>query len=76
MKARKPQKTLKKTRIKLYNTMALRTLLYGSENWAIKARNARTITAAETKYLGSRFTTGLSSRIFGHKSNRRKTSTI
>jgi len=27
----RPQKTLKKTRIKLYNTLALRGLLYGSE---------------------------------------------
>jgi len=28
-----PQKTLKKTRIKLYNTLALPVLLYGSETW-------------------------------------------
>jgi hypothetical protein len=27
----RPKKTLKKTRIKLYNTLALPTLLYGSE---------------------------------------------
>ena len=27
----RPQKTLKKTRIKLYNTLALPVLLYGSE---------------------------------------------
>jgi hypothetical protein len=36
----------KKTRIKLYNTLALPTLLYGSENWTIKARDAGRITAA------------------------------
>jgi len=45
----RPQKTLKKRRIKLYSTLALPTLLYGSENWTIKARNARRITAAEIK---------------------------
>jgi len=28
-----PQKTLKKTRIKLYNTLALPVLLYGNETW-------------------------------------------
>jgi hypothetical protein len=39
-----------KTRIKLCNTLALPTLLYGSENWTIKARDAR-ITAAEMKYM-------------------------
>ena len=37
----RPQKTLKKTRIKLYNTLALPVLLYGSETWTIKARDAR-----------------------------------
>jgi hypothetical protein len=41
----------KKTRIKLYNTLALPTLLYGSENWTIKARDARRITAAEMKCM-------------------------
>jgi len=34
----RPQKMLKKTRIKLYNTLALPALLYSSENWTIKAR--------------------------------------
>ena len=47
----RPQKTLKKVRIKLYRTLALPVLLYGSENWTIKARNARRITAAEMKYV-------------------------
>jgi hypothetical protein len=49
----KPKKTLKNTRIKLYNTLALRALLYGSENWTIKARDATRITAAEMKYKRS-----------------------
>jgi len=44
-------KTLKKTRIKLYNTLALPDLLYGSETCTIKARDARRITAAEMKYM-------------------------
>jgi hypothetical protein len=47
----RPKKTLKKTRIKLYNTLALPTLLYGSENWTIKVRGATRITAAEIKYM-------------------------
>jgi len=44
------KKTLKKTRIKLYNTLALPILLYGSETWTVKAKDARRITAAEMKY--------------------------
>jgi hypothetical protein len=46
----RPQKTLKKTIIRLYNTLALPVLLYGSETWTIKARDARRISAAEMKY--------------------------
>jgi hypothetical protein len=54
----RPQKTLTKTRIKLclkttriklYITLALPPLLYGSENWTIVARDKRRITAAEIK---------------------------
>jgi hypothetical protein len=44
-------KTLNKTRIKLYNALALPTLLYYSENWTVKARDAPKITAAEMKYM-------------------------
>ena len=47
----RPQKPLKKTRMKLYNTLALPVLLYGSEAWTVKAREARRITAAEMKYM-------------------------
>ena len=47
----RPQKTLKETTIKLYNTLALPVLLYGSETWTIKPRDARRITAAEMKYM-------------------------
>ena len=46
-----PQKPLTKTRINLYNTLALPVLLCGSEIWNIKASDARRITAAEMKYM-------------------------
>jgi len=45
------KKPLKKTRIKLYNTLDLPVLLYGSETWTITASDARRITAAEMKYM-------------------------
>ena len=45
----RPQKPLKKTIIKLYNTLALPVLLYGSETWTVKARDGRRMTAAEMK---------------------------
>jgi len=48
---RPQKKPLKKTRIKLHNTLALPVLLYGSETWNIKASDARRITAAEMKYV-------------------------
>jgi len=47
----RPQNPLKKTGIKLYNTLALPVLLYGSETWTTKARDARRITAGEMKYM-------------------------
>ena len=47
----RPQKNLQKTRIRLYNALALPVLLYGSETWTIKAREARRITAAEMKCM-------------------------
>ena len=48
---RPQKKTLKKTRIKLYNTLALPLPLYGSETQTIKTREARRITAAEMRYM-------------------------
>ena len=45
------KKALKKTRIKLYNTLALPVLLYGSKTRTIKASDARRITAAEMEYM-------------------------
>jgi hypothetical protein len=47
----RPQKTIKKTKIKLYNTLVFPVLLYGSETWTVKASDARRISAAEMKYL-------------------------
>jgi len=47
----RPPKPLKKKRMKLYNTLALPVLLYGSETWNIKVSDARRITAAEMKYM-------------------------
>jgi hypothetical protein len=44
-------KLLKKTRIKLCNTLALPVSLYGSEIWTIEASDASRITAAEMKYM-------------------------
>jgi hypothetical protein len=47
----RPKKTLKKLRRILYSTLALPALLYRSENWTNKARDATGITAAEMKYM-------------------------
>jgi hypothetical protein len=44
------RKNPKTTRIKLHNTLALPVLLYGSETWTAKARDARRISAEEMKY--------------------------
>jgi hypothetical protein len=41
----------KKTRITLYSTLSLQTLLYGSDDWTIKARDARRITSVWIKYM-------------------------
>jgi hypothetical protein len=55
----------KKIRIKLYNTLAVPTLLHGRENWTSKARDARRITAGRMKYM--RRTAGYTWR--DHKTN-------
>jgi len=46
----RPQKAPKKTTIKLYNTLVLPVLLYGSETWIIEASDVRRITATEMEY--------------------------
>ena len=45
------QKTSKKTRIKLYNTLALPALLHSSDNRIITERDTRRITTVEMKYI-------------------------
>jgi ABC-type ATPase involved in cell division len=45
------KRNYKETRIKLYNTLNLPVLLYGSETWTVKAREVRRITATEMKYV-------------------------
>ena len=47
----RPQKSLKKTTIKLHNTLALLVFSYDNETWTVKVRDARRITAAEMKYM-------------------------
>ena len=47
----RPQKTLKKTEMKLYNTPCLPAVLYNTENGTIKARDAGRKTAAEMQYM-------------------------
>jgi hypothetical protein len=47
----RPQKTLNKTKLKLYSTLALTGLLYGSQNWVIQAGDTRRITAGGMKYI-------------------------
>jgi hypothetical protein len=44
-------KPLKKTQMKQHNTLPLPALLHSSENWTIKALDARRITAAEMIYM-------------------------
>jgi hypothetical protein len=47
----RPRKPLKKTGIKLYHTLPLPVLLYGSETWTNKAKDASRVSAAEMKYM-------------------------
>jgi len=48
----RPQKNPLRKKNKIINTLALPILLYGSETWTIKARDAKRITAAEMKCMG------------------------
>ncbi|KAJ4427524.1 hypothetical protein ANN_25172 [Periplaneta americana] len=47
----KPSLVQKHSRIKLYKTLALPTLLYGSEIWVLKQRDISRLRADEMKYL-------------------------
>jgi hypothetical protein len=46
----KQSKVQKQTRMQIYNTLALTTLLYGSENWTMKANDRTRITATEMRF--------------------------
>jgi hypothetical protein len=47
----KPNKVQKGTRIKLYTTLALPVLLYGSETWTVKSKDKSRLTAAEIRFM-------------------------
>jgi hypothetical protein len=47
----KPNKVQKGTRIKLYTTLALPVLLYGSETWTVKSKDKPRLTAVEMKFM-------------------------
>ena len=47
----RPQNTLKKTRIKLYNILGPPSIVVWQRNGTIKAKDPRRITAAEIKYM-------------------------
>jgi hypothetical protein len=47
----KPNLVQRRTRLKLYKTLALPTLLYGSEIWTIKQCDKNRLRTAEMKYL-------------------------
>jgi hypothetical protein len=47
----KPSKVQKQTSLKIYNTLALPTLLYGSETWTLREQDKSRITAAEIKFM-------------------------
>ena len=45
------QKTLTKSRLTLYNVLALPALLYGSEWWTVKAKTKLRIVSVEIKFM-------------------------
>jgi len=55
----------KETILKIYNTLALRKFLYGSENWTLTALQGRRIEAAKMNLL--RPLTGYT--LYDHKTN-------
>jgi hypothetical protein len=46
-----PKEVRKNTRIKLYSTLALPVLLYGSECWTSKAEDEARLISAEMKFM-------------------------
>jgi hypothetical protein len=51
IKAVKPSKVQKQTRLGIHNTSAVRTLLYDSETWTLKEQDKSRITAAEMNFF-------------------------
>jgi len=47
----KPSQDQKHTRLKINNILALPTLLYGCDTWAIREHNKSRITSAEIKFM-------------------------
>jgi hypothetical protein len=47
----KPSKVRKHTRIKIYNTLNSTTILCGSENWTMKAKDETRTAAVEIKFM-------------------------
>jgi hypothetical protein len=47
----KPLKVQKHARIKIYNTLSLLMLIYGSENWTMKSNDKTRIKVAEMKFM-------------------------
>jgi hypothetical protein len=47
----KPNKVRKNTKIKLYSTLVLPVLLYGSDGWTIKAKDEARLISAEMKFM-------------------------
>jgi hypothetical protein len=47
----KPNEVQKGTRIKLYTTLALPVLLYGSETWTVKSKDKSRLTAVEIRFM-------------------------
>jgi hypothetical protein len=47
----KPNKVQKGTRIKMYTTLALPLLLYGSKTWTLKSKDKSRLTAAEMRFM-------------------------
>jgi hypothetical protein len=61
----KPNQVQKTTRLKVYNTLAVPTLIYGSEIWTLRKQDKTRLTTSEMKFL--RKTTGYT--LMDHKKN-------
>jgi hypothetical protein len=53
------------TRLRIYNTLAISTILYGSKTWTLQKHTHKPITAAEMRFL----TKTANYTLFDHKRN-------